>query len=284
MVAGPLTLKVTPAMLAFSDANRKAQEEGRTGDIKTDPDGWQTIWNISLSDYSTHPGVPADMSSAVIILSKLSTAPDLDVVNGVQSDADTPVRALYIKYDSVIQAYDFRAPAKVGDNFSYADTGNQVAEGRYTMTEGKLIATYVIRQPDGSFQVQRGLTASTVGNGLSSTTTPWNATFNTEGKPTNLSLRFPDKSRGYSRVDLDDRPDLNGYVIQYRDRDSAGPQLLIIDSDTGKPKSADYLDADGATRTIEISSAADYNAQTGQNWDGKFEKFSDFDLTIPFKP
>lgn len=283
--AGPLSLKVTPEMLAFSEANRKAQEEGRTGDIKTSPEGWQTIWSIRLSDQSTHPGILDDPDTSVVLLSKVSTPTGIEAVGGLQSDPNSPIRALYIKMGAVIQGYDYRGTPKDGATFSYADTGAQRAEGRYAMVNGKLIAIYVLLQSDGGIQVYRGLTPNTIFDGLPNNDgMPYLFTIDAGGNVTDLSVKYPDASRGYTRFDLNLRPDLGGYVIQYRDRTDGGPTLLVIDSDTNRPKSANYIDESGTEKNITIDSAADYNAQTGRNWDGKFDKFSDFDTAVPFRP
>lgn len=282
--AGDMKLTITPAMLAFSEANRKAFDEGRTGDIKTDPDGWQTIWYIDPSDQSVHPGV-SEKDGMITFLSGKSQPFNMDEFYTLANRNAGDGVAFYAqsKATDTIQAMDKRGTPKEGATYIYMKIGNQASSlGRYMMSEGKLIGVYVVEQP-GMLQVQRE--SAKLGETYSSERFPSLMSYDDSGNLDNISVKYSDKSRGYSRLSIYNRPDQGegGVVVQFDDRTpGTGPKVVVLNGD--KMVSFEYQNADGSSGTLSASSAAEYNAATGQNWDGKLAKFSDFDTSIPFRP
>lgn len=280
--AGPLNLNITEDMLALSEANRKAQKEGRFDDIRTHAEGWQTIWWIDPSDQSIHPGI-TDKNGAIIFLSSSSEDATLGDLYNLALNSPGRALAFYVedKSQDIVQAIDRRNTPKEGDSYIYNKIDSRSeSEGRYMMSEGKLIGVYVIDN-SGLIQLQRE-PAKLGDPKYTSNRFPYLVNLTATGEVQSISVRFPDKSNGYSSIDISDRPDLGEGMstIQYNDR-TPGSSPYVVTLKDGQLVQAYYEDETGG-HTIQVSSAADYNAATGSNWNGKLYKFSDFDTSIPF--
>lgn len=302
--AGPLSLSVTDEMLAFSEANRKAQEEGRTGDIKTHAGGWQRIWSYDAPENTMVPGlVGMDNDTALMVLMKNSTEPlPNSVASGIPGD-DVAYRFFRTGRQSDYQVHDFRNAPKAGDVYSYATNGsysddpsrNYYAESRYLSEDGSLVGVTVAKQADGRTTVSRSANPRVYPSYSRSDTKPYNLAF-TDGKPSDMSILLKSARAGYNQIQIQAVGDEfqvfyrtykgqtdNGQDDMPYGTRTDGPVTLSYDS-SGKITSAGYRDRDGEVQYISGPlTVAEYNQKSGQNWDGKYPKYSDFDLAFPFQ-
>lgn len=296
--AGPLSLKITQAMVDFSKANVKAQEEGRTGDIKTDPDGWKTLWfTDSDGNYTQTPSSAS--ADTTVFLSKRTTAPDWwEGAPGDMDNSDTV--AFYDKRGSSVEAGTKIGPSSAGTTFYYKKVnggsgGSSLKEGRYISEDGTTIAATVETMGSG-FNVTRTVSA---GNRMPapSDTKPYK--FESQSGAVREIEVFPKTgAQGYNYITMSD-----GSVLRYmkltdesgrlqsdydaQDPRKDGPVYLSV-TPSGRFDSFSYFDSSGERQSggdgESTYSVADYNQITGQNWDGKYPKPSDFDFSKPFEP
>lgn len=300
--AGPLSTSITEAMLAFSEANRKAQEEGRTGDIRTDPDGWQTIWSYDAASNRMVPGiVGAEDDLSLVVFSKGSVAPSVNDAAGSESE-DIIYQFFRQGRQSDYSITDYRVKPKDGAVFSYRATGaygddssrNYYAETRYVSEDGGIVAVTVSKQADGRFTIQRSTNIRSYPNYSKSPSKPYFLAFK-DGQPDDMSILLPDASAGYNQIQVQ-RIESGGFEVFYRTylgekngqnnfeyKRTDGPMGVRVD-ESGKFINLQYIDRNGDVQSVgENPTVADYNRVTGQNWDGKYNKFSDFDLSFPFQ-
>lgn len=294
--AGPLSFKVTQSMLDFSAANVKAQEEGRTGDIKTDPSGWQTIWFYDNDSGDATQSMPAANSSNIdMILSKGSTKPSGDsLYNPVTDD-------MVLQYNSGSMT-DGRVTPKVDNLYFYkkegGSGGGSVTNGRYTSQDGKLIATKVQTLSSGGYNVNRYVSPTNLAP-VASDTEPYR--LSTDNGSTNMAIRLKTTTDGYNYIELSQGADgsLNLRFEDFTGLDSYGnaqadyalrkngPVYLDLNSE-GKITAFSYFDSNGDRQSggdgESTYTVADYNSMTGQNWNGDYPKLSDFDTSKPFTP
>jgi len=293
--SGPLSITVTDDMLAFSEANRKAQEEGRTEDIRTHSDGWQTIWSYDATSGSIVPGLP-DKNTILVVLAKNSLQPSPgDAVNGTGGQ----ITAVYLKNaDDWYSISDYRKTPSPGVSYYYAVSGNYYGESRYFSEDGTLVGVNVAHQNDGSMTVNRQDDPTKFTSYPKSNSKPYSIRFE-DGQPTDMNILLKDSSKGYNQIQVQ-KTDSSMFNIYYRnykgqtpdgqnDMDygtrTDGPVSLIIDGSTGKIANSGYRDKNGNMQsTGALSGVAEYNQVTGQSWDGKYPKYSDFDISIPFEP
>jgi len=295
--AGSLSLKITQAMLDFSAANVKAQEEGRTEDIKTDPSGWQTIWFYDNDSGDATQSMPAaDASSIDMIFSRESTKPSPDsLYNRISNN----MVAQYNQSPGSNSMTDGRVAPKADNLYAYkkAASGysNELKEGRYISEDGKLVAVEVDGTGDGNYQINRK-TSPTDATPVPSDTKPYDLILSNRGVES-LSIRLKATTDGYDQLWIQG----NGTQIRFGKYASVGPYGINVDDAVrrhgpvslnldgdGNITSFLYADADGQNQYVGDEGAtytvADYNSITGQDWDGSYPKLSDFDTDKPFEP
>lgn len=289
---GPLSIRITEEMIAFSEANFKAKAEGRTGDIKTDPDGWQTIWSYDPATGKMIPGF-ADTSTMMMALAAGTDEPTtLQMVS-----MDKYVRASYIKpMDNFVYIVDNRAGAKDGAVFSYQQQpGGYYRETRHMEEDGKLIVVSVSRQSDGRMMVDRSNDVTDIYSFTASPNKPYQIDLYPDGRRSLWNL-LPGYQDDYNRVNIYDNDDGTFTVYytnflgekdgqqntEYPKRKHGPIQFTVLGN--GEFSRISYMDAGGNVQFIEEAvTVAEYNAITGQDWDGSYHKFSDFDMSFPFQ-
>lgn len=294
--AGPISLRVTQAMVDFSKANVQAQEEGRTDDIKTTPNGWKTVWFSDGNDnYSQTPSsITADTT---VYLTKNLSAPTnwWDPTPGDMANSDTI--AFYDKRGSSVEGGSKLIAQNAGNSFYYkragGSGGSTLKEGRYISEGGSTIAAWVENNGSG-YNVTRTVSASNL-MAPRSDTKPYRIDFQ-NGVATEAEMFLKTETDGYDIIKTQ-----NGYARYGKANGNlGGDKSPDFDnplrkngpfSISGSGNSFDqlgYMDADGNSQFLGDGetrySAADFNRASGLNWDGKFPKPSDFDTSKPFEP
>lgn len=292
--AGPVSLRVTQDMLDFSAANLKAQEEGRSGDIKTTPNGWKTVWFSDGADnYSQTPSsITADTT---VYLTKALSAPTnwWDPTPGDMNNTDTV--AYYDKRGSSVEAGTKIGSSAVGTTFYYKKAssygGSSLKEGRYISEGGSTIAAWVETMGSG-YNVKRTVSA---GNMMAprSDTKPYMIDFQ-NGAPTMVNMFLKTEVDGYDTITTQ-----NGYARYGKANGNLGsdntPEStdpvrkngpFAISANGGSFDQLGYTDSDGASQFISDGpyTVSDYNRISGQNWNGSYAKPGDFDTSKPFNP
>jgi len=292
--AGPISLRVTQAMVDFSKANVQAQEDGRTEDIKTTPNGWKTVWFSDGNDnYSQTPSsITADTT---VYLTKNLSAPTnwWDPTPGDMANSDTI--AFYDKRGSSVEGGSKLISQSVGNSFYYkkagGSAGSSLKEGRYISEGGATIAAWV-ENNGGGYNVTRTVSASNL-MAPRSDTKPYRIDFQ-NGVATEAEMFLKTETDGYDIIKTQNNyaryGKANGNLGGDRSPEFDNPLRKNGPfSISGSGDSFDqlgYMDADGNSQFISDGgyTVADFNRISGLNWDGKFPKPSDFDTSKPFEP
>jgi len=298
--AGPISLRITQAMLDFSAANLKAQEEGRSGDIQTTPNGWKTVWFSDGNDnYSQTPSsITADTT---VYLTKSLSAPAnwWDPAPGDMNNPDTI--AYYDKRGSSVEGGTKLAPETSGTSFYYKKAGGSggstLKEGRYISEGGSTIAAWV-ENNGGGYNVTRTVSASNL-MAPRSDTKPYRIDFQ-NGSATMADMFLKTETDGYDTITVRNNNGsayvrygkANGNLAGDNSPDSDNPiRKNGPISISGKVNSFDqigYTDSNGTAQFLGDGETRytvdDFNQASGLNWDGKFPVPSDFDVSKPFEP
>lgn len=294
--AGPVSLKITQAMLDLSAANVKAEEDGRSDDIKASSDGWKTIWfTDGDGNYTQTPS--SSSADTTVFLSKKTTAPEW--WDGAPGDMNNPnTVAYYDKRGTTIEGGSKLLPSSVGTTFYYKKVsggsgGSSLKEGRYISEDGATIAAWVEIMSSG-YNVTRTVSASNL-MAPRSDTKPYRVDFQ-NGSPTAAEIFLKTEVDGYDIIKTQNSyarfGKSNGNLSGDGSPDFDNPQRRNGPSTiSGSADSFDqlaYTDADGNYQVLGDGetryTVADFNRASSMEWDGSFPKPSDFDTSKPFEP
>lgn len=275
---GPMTFTVTTDMYEFSKKNQELRAAGRESEIVNDPSGWNTIYtfNGALTE-----GFPADGSKPPVVL--LNTAPDLNL------DA---MPAYYINMgDCSIK--DVRDP-QPGKRAIYELNSTGVVDARFESVSGKTVLSKIALNNDGSstFERSSGLVIDE-NNRHVSTSYPYSIFTTADGFKV-ARLRLPAIVNNYNEVAVGLGPEGNGYAFYYHimgpvqsenAQRTDGP-IQVEWNSSGEFTRFYYLNSEGVEAEIPDRgtpyTVAEYNAITGQNWDGSHYEMSDLNTELPF--
>lgn len=297
---GPLSFKLTQAMVDFARANQDQQAAGNTAGLQTSSDGWQGLYSLNPADKKLYPGLLASgAKSPQTFLTTGMTSP-LNSALDTERPQNVKVRATF--YDSKCDILDLRKAPAVGQTYSYGSNegSERVYEGRYLQEEGKLTAIRVSKDRDGEVTVDRRPGAVSYQPNLS-TRYPFILTKHADGSML-IKAVLPTTTDGYNYAEIIQNTDGSGsleysyyggtaaeYSLSLMPPDRrTGPdslswnaqgELTALAGGTGARSKTIYLNERGTPYTV-----ADYNAATGQGWNGSYLKPSDFDTSTPFAP
>jgi len=291
---GPLSFKITDAMVKFAQDNQDLQVAGKASEIKSNSEGWQGLFNFSSTvSPNVQPGFPTDGSKPnQVYLTSTMAVPDRT------SAVPAGVVAYAKSYDTNCTFVDSRPTPRAGDTYSYTfskGTGSggrdAFSEGRYEQIDGSLASTKVELQNSG-WSVNRYQSPTTLKPALSDNF-PSTLAVNSDGSRQG-AMTFKNTVDGYNYATFTSRADGSG-TLSYAKWNGTmgtygmtgigapsranGPTAIAWDS-SGNITS---LSSPGNTITAPFT-AAHYNEITGQNWDGSYQKPSDLKLDTPFQP
>lgn len=281
---GPMAVDVTKAMVNFSKTNEDLAAQGEA--LKTNSDGWSTISSYDTAKGSMALGFPDDGS----LPPALSLSSGSDIAQPSQVTDDTKLMIFDLRPLGVDQCTitDLRGAPRAGATTSYTFTGSDTpgrdyySETRYLQEDGVLRLVNSGKQADGGQSVDRYVSPTDFSTPLQSDTKPYSLRLGKDGQITyNQHLKTP--VDGYDRFYFSELPDGSGSEM-YLDQGTGnladrkhGPSRIVWDTE-GQIVFVNSTDGNN------YSSVADYNAGTGQNWDGSYLHASDLDLTVPFAP
>ena len=278
---GPVSFRVTQAMVDFSNANEALVAEGKAP--RTHPDGWQSISYYDAASNTMRLGFPEDGSRPEVV--------NLNAGVGVLPVSLAPssgVKLQVLDSGGMYMYYDLRGAPKAGAMVAYnfAPSGSgapSISESRYVMEEGQLNLVNVATQTGGRISVARQKSMLD----FSPPATASNLPFYSLTGDNRLTIRYDSIRDGYDYISLNsveilylkyNGSDSNGYALTEQSDRKQGPGRIV---DLGDGNMRFYSSADGEN---SYPTVAEYNAATGQNWDGSYPKFSDFNTTPPFQP
>lgn len=288
---GPLGFAVTQAMVDFSKANQALAAEGKAP--QTNAEGWQSMAYFSATERKMIAGYPEDGSVPPLVYLKS------DMALPVPSDQPGPTNGVLLRLDNSANCsyLDARSGAAEGKGFGYWMLSNGAfSESRYLREDGALVAVSSARQADGANTISRKESAVSY-NPAKSNSKPYSLSKSQAGV-VRAELILKETIDGYNRITVTANPDGSGSISysNYLGANSAtslkigapnrtqGPTGIIWNSEGeitglegGKPGSTVFWR--GGPFTVE-----EYNEATGMNWDGSYQKPSDFDLNFPFAP
>jgi len=273
---GPLKVDVTQAMLDLTRANLEAQAQGRTADIKTHADGWQLMSYYDESDYSMKAGFPEDGSRPGLV-----QFGGMTVGEAFQVDDSSKLFAMDMYGGCNIT--DLRGTPRDGGVYSYSTSSYSTSETRYEKDGERLNLVTSSVMSDGEKSIRRFVPKSTYF--AQSESKPYSVLLFPDGAK-QAAIYYSEVRDGYNSVNASTRADGSGSVV-YLSLDgkssvpedatrSQGPFRVLWDSQ-GNMTTAIASDGRGG------STVAEYNAATGQSWDGSYLKYSDLDTSIPFE-
>lgn len=295
---GPMKLNITQSMVDFSKANEALIQEGRSSELKTHADGWQVLYTSNSSPAETKRGFPEDGTKPGFVF---AAGPDLTPQSTKAGAVDTATQCTVL---------DTRADPQAGHRFSYSWSPSDdparddfYDEGRYVLQEGELVAVLVTNEDNGFRSIIRteiGSTREAKSDRFPSFLMIWppdgikDAPVALPAESINVVL--PTAVDGYNRIEIKRAADGSGSTTYFSgesstDRDFArrkdGPVEVFWNSE-GQLASLSYFDSEGVRRWLNTRptpyTVAEYNEISGQEWNGEFHQFDDFDLSFPFEP
>ena len=281
---GALSFEVTKEMVDFSKANELLAAEGKWDQLKYHSGGWVVISHYDAASNRMKLGFPADGSRPQIVHLGDTT----DIPNVVANPDDTRhTKLMFMDKPEYCSALDLRQPPVANAVFYTIQNSTSKEEVRYIEEDGDLKPISSKTISDGGRAVFRKTSPSS-SLPAASTFRPYALSVAPDGAKT-AQILFPTTVDGYNYAIYENSADGSGrlrygklsnfetLVPVLADR-KLGPAVISWDK-TGKITelySSDY--------TYGGTTAASYNAATGQSWDGNYQKFSTVDVRIPFAP
>lgn len=224
------------------------------------------------------PGFPSDGSKPMIV--RLG-----DSITSMPSTSDTAY-AMAASASSCTLV-DNRETPVVDGRFGYAlqTVGGQQVYGdsRWISEEGKLKKATVTKQASGTLTVSRVDPSERFPTFLGTTGTSRSIHYSPVQKTDGVEfVTLMESATGAVSYNFRGKGD----IVAPRKN---GPTFLAVNA-AGLITDYSYTNAAGtsvtakATGTTNSQIIANYNATTGQSWDGSFPKVSQFDLSVPFQP
>ena len=287
---GALDFAVTQAMVDFSTAN-----EANPSAATSSPDGWQSISRF-VPGSGVKLGFNTDGSTPVLAYLNEGMTP-------VSSPSDKAPKGVKVRAENTsggCSIFDLRKAPKDRGFFNYAmeksttgnPTNNSYMEGRYvTLEDGSLAAARFTKASNSDQSASRTVSPLTKDPARSSKA-PYTLTKTAAGR-ISLMVALKTPVDGYNHVDFTQNADGSGRV-QYGSFTTVGSMGPNVGASarTAGPSSISWNSAGQITNLssstgVQLSgngpyTAADYNAATGQSWDGSYHHLDDFDSDVTF--
>lgn len=292
-------LSITDSQTKLSQANTDLQTAGRSSEITADGDGTQSVWSYSAAQAKLVQGLPTDGSTP----SQVYLASDM-VAPSSSSSYFANAKAYAKSSATSCVVMDTRATPVANAPYYYyyskaasASSKDSMTEGRYLSEGGKLVAAMSSTQNYGWYFTRTE--SGTSPKPVLSSRYPNSLSVYADGSKKIMTIALPTKTDGYNWLNLTQNGDGSGSVtyVSWNGTMSVygspsglgnpgrtqGPsavswnaagEITSLDSGSGQ-----YFGARGTPYTV-----AEYNAATGQNWDGKYFTGADFDLSLPYQP
>lgn len=280
---GALQIDVTQEMVDFSKVNEDLFAQGRYTELKFHSGGWMALSHYDAASGTMKLGFPEGGTKPRIV--HLGTT--MDIPNVVANPDDTEkTKLMFVDSPEYCSALDLRTEPVAGKVFYTLQNSNFNEEVRYLQTEGGLKPTSVKSYGTGKKAVFRKDSPS---NSLPSASIakPYSVILDPDGAKY-AEILMPSTVDGSNYAYVTVNPDGSGSV-QYGKLDNfetltpvrvdRGNSPVFVGWDAqGKFAGAYNLNGAGGT------TVAEYNAATGQTWNGSYIKATELDLTVPFLP
>ena len=286
---GPMEFAVTQSIVDFSKANEALQAQGKMDQAKPHPQGgWKAISSLVYGGVKL--GFPTDGSKPRYVYLAGTRSP----AQGT-TPADTVVYVSNAVDSQGCDLLDTRQAPRDGGILRYKGSSGTAIESRYVLESGKLVVVESAKSYGVNSTINRK--ASPLSTEIyKSTRYPYQLQKNGSG-PANASIALPATTDGFNQITFSANADGSGSATYYLIKDGqtytspstrrAGPTQVVWNTNR-EIVSLRGLTATGSTVVLAKRATpytvAEYNAATGQNWNGYFESAADFDLSIPFSP
>lgn len=283
---GPVSLEITDKMVEFSKANEALLAQGKADEMVAHPDGWKIIASASAAPYQA--GFPEDGSKPNIV--KLGEA----VTGG------TTTASANLNTNGTCSVSNYRAPA---ENKAYYYSWRKslpqptVTEGRWLLEEGQLRKVQADGQADGKSVVYTR--PDTKSDKYPTYYSP--ASNDPDGINMSATFKLPQRVDGTDQIQIQKDSWEDTTIWRYQElvpgnsvpqeaKRTTGPNFVQMYNQSGLMKLYFYIDSNGNKQTVMptgttyAAQVADYNARSGQNWDGRLPQLNEFELTSPFLP